>query len=100
MSGRPRRFKTRVRTSQRAEEAFGLPVIAEIPASAPRDVDGRPEVEVVANPGSEASGAYRLLHAAIVRAARRRESSHPDTASRPALAVLIASPSDEPARSY
>ena len=59
-------FDRRIRTSKRAEEVFGLPVIVEIPAPAAESVSPVPVVDVVVDPYSPASEAYRKLHVAIL----------------------------------
>ena len=61
-------FDRRLRTSKRAEEVFGLPVIVEIPAPRAKSVSPIPVVDVVADPYSPASEAYRRLHVALLTA--------------------------------
>jgi Mrp family chromosome partitioning ATPase len=61
-------FDRRLRTSKRAEEVFGLPVIAEIPGTQSDSVSAIPVVDVVVDPYSPASEAYRRLHVAILSA--------------------------------
>ena len=61
-------FDRRIRTSKRAEEVFGLPVIVEIPAPPAESVSPVPVVDVVVDPYSPASEAYRKLHVAILTA--------------------------------
>jgi Mrp family chromosome partitioning ATPase len=58
-------FDRRLRTSKRAEESFGLPVVAEIPSSAPT-VSVIPVVDLVVDPYSPVSEAYRRLHVAVL----------------------------------
>ncbi len=61
-------FDRRLRTSKRAEEVFGLPVIVEIPATDAKSVSTIPIVDVIVDPYSPASEAYRRLHVAILTA--------------------------------
>jgi Mrp family chromosome partitioning ATPase len=61
-------FDRRLRTSKRAEEVFALPVIVEIPAAQSKSVSPIPVVDVVVDPYSAASEAYRRLHVAILTA--------------------------------
>ncbi len=61
-------FDRRLRTSKRAEEVFGLPVIVEIPAVASESVSAIPVVDVIVDPYSQTSEAYRRLHVAILTA--------------------------------
>ena len=61
-------FDRRLRTSKRAEEVFGLPVIVEIPATHSESVSAIPVVDVIVDPYSPASEAYRRLHVAILTA--------------------------------
>lgn len=61
-------FDRRLRTSKRAEEVFGLPVIVEIPATDAKSVSTIPVVDVIVDPYSPASEAYRRLHVAILTA--------------------------------
>lgn len=62
-------FDRRLRTVSRSSEAFGLPVIAEIPgeASASSRYKGRiqPMVNAVVDPFSPAAEAYRQVHVAL-----------------------------------
>lgn len=58
----------RVRTSKRAEELLGLPLITEIPAPASSSMSVIPVVDIVVDPYSEASEAYRKLHVAVLTA--------------------------------
>ena len=61
-------FDRRLRTSKRAEEVFGLPVVVEIPASPSKSISAIPVVDVVVDPYSATSEAYRRLHVAILTA--------------------------------
>jgi Mrp family chromosome partitioning ATPase len=58
----------RLRTSKRAEEVFGLPVIVEIPSAGSEPVSAIPVVDVIVDPYSPTSEAYRRLHVAILTA--------------------------------
>ncbi len=58
------RFDTRIRSARLAEEAFGVPVLAEVPAIARRRRD-RPVTHT--HPYSRAAGAFRLLCVATQR---------------------------------
>ena len=58
------RFDTRIRSARLAEEAFGVPVLAEVPAIARRRRD-RPVTHT--HPFSRAAGAFRLLCVATQR---------------------------------
>jgi hypothetical protein len=97
---RPGRFRRRIRVRERAEEAFGLPVTAEIPAAAPRDADGSPEVEVASRPDSESAQAYRALAAQIEQAVQQDAGAHVPPRRRAGYTVLVTSARDEPARSF
>lgn len=61
-------FDKRLRTSKRAEEVFGLPMIVEIPAPKAKTMPTIPVVDVIVDPYSPASEAYRRLHVAILTA--------------------------------
>jgi capsular exopolysaccharide synthesis family protein len=56
------RFDTKIRTRQRAEEHFDLPVVAEIPVIRRRE---RRKVSVMVNPTGKAADAFRLLGASV-----------------------------------
>ena len=93
----------RLRTAARAEEAFGLPVIAEIPDethSGTRSKSVLPVVDVVVDPYSPTSEAYRKLHVAIRSAPLvtwvKRVGPASDGVAEPALRVPA--PALEPAR--
>ena len=58
----------RLRTTKRAEEVFRLPVVAEIPASTSKTVSTIPVVDIVVDPYSPISEAYRKLYVAILTA--------------------------------
>lgn len=100
MSAASRLFGRKIKTRERAEEAFGLPVMAEIPAAAPRDADGSPEVEVASRPDSESARAYRELAAQIEQAVQHDAGMHAHGRRRAGYTVLITSARDEPARSF
>ncbi|MEO8424768.1 MAG: hypothetical protein ABI595_12770 [Actinomycetota bacterium] len=59
------RFDTRIRSSRSAEEAFGLPVLAEIPTIRRRRRRG--DVVTEGYPLSRAAGAFRLLQVGLAR---------------------------------
>ena len=61
-------FDRRLRTTRRAEEVFGLPVVAEIPAAGTGSLSVIPVVDVIVDPFSATSEAYRNLHVAILTA--------------------------------
>jgi len=61
-------FDRRLRTTRRAQEAFGLPVVTEIPAPISGSLSVIPVVDIVVDPFSDASEAYRKLHVAILTA--------------------------------
>ena len=58
----------RLRTTKRAEEVFRLPVVAEIPASTSKTISTIPVVDIVVDPYSPISEAYRKLYVAILTA--------------------------------
>jgi len=58
----------RLRTTKRAEETFGLPIVCEIPAPESPSLSVIPVVDVVVDPYSPISEAYRYLHVAILTA--------------------------------
>lgn len=99
VSAASRLFGRKIKTRERAEEAFGLPVTAEIPAAAPRDADGSPEVEVASRPDSESAQAYRELAAQIEQAVQHDTGAHARS-RRAGYTVLVTSARDEPARSF
>ncbi len=74
------RFDTRIRSSGRAEEAFGMPVLAEVPAIPAGRRDG---VVMASHPYSRAGNAFRLIQTGTARwhAARRG-----------AMTILVTSP--------
>ena len=74
------RADNRIRTRRHAEAAFGLPVIAEIPAISGRA--GRRGVVVADNPGSQVAEAFRTLRTSAQLFAR----SGPTEADQPGLA--------------
>ncbi|HEY1651800.1 MAG TPA: hypothetical protein VGG09_07945 [Acidimicrobiales bacterium] len=95
-----RRFSRRIQSRERAEEAFGLPVTAEIPLATPHDTGAEPDVEVASHPDSASSKAYRQLAAHIERVMRHdRDPAQGDPGPR-SFTILITSARDEPARSY
>lgn len=96
-----KRFGRRIQTRDRAEEAFGLPVTAEIPVAAPLEAGAAPVVEVASHPDSESSKAYRQLAEHIERVMRHEgDPGEADPGPRKGFTVLITSARDEPARSY
>jgi capsular exopolysaccharide synthesis family protein len=62
---------TRVRTREDAEEAFGLPVIAEFPRRAKADVRDHP-IPVHTDPGSITAETFRSLRLVVLRSPRWR----------------------------
>jgi capsular exopolysaccharide synthesis family protein len=86
------RFDTRIRTRAAAEEAFGLPVLAEVPAIPRRRRKG---VVTASHPISRAADAFRLLSVGIARSASTEEAGFaPDGTAREASAprtILITS---------
>jgi hypothetical protein len=100
VSAASRLFGRKIKTRERAEEAFGLPVTAEIPAAAPRDADGSPEVEVASRPDSQSAQAYRELAAQIEQALQHDTGAHAPSRRRSGYTVLVTSARDEPARSF
>jgi hypothetical protein len=61
-------FDRRLRTTKRAEEIFGLPIVAEIPSAGTGSLSVVPVVDVIVDPFSVTSEAYRNLHVAILTA--------------------------------
>ena len=59
------RLDTRLQGRESAEDAFGLPVVAEVPHLSRRERAGRPVIAVAA-PESAAAEAYRTLRAALL----------------------------------
>ena len=70
------RFDTRIRSARLAEEAFGVPVLAEVPAISRRR-RGRPVTHT--HPYSRAAGAFRLLCVATQRWTSGRDGSRATT---------------------
>jgi hypothetical protein len=58
----------RLRTTKRAEQVFGLPVVVQVPGSNAKTLSVIPVVDIVVDPFSDASEAYRKLHVAIMNA--------------------------------
>ena len=89
------RFDTRLRTSKRAEEAFGLPVLAEVPAISAGAGKG---VVMASHPYSRAADAFRLVQVGTARwtSADGNGNGHAngDGAPRPSRAttILVTSP--------
>jgi capsular exopolysaccharide synthesis family protein len=81
------RFDTRIRSARAAEEAFGLPVLAEVPAIQRRR---RKKLVTVSYPYSRAADAFRLIGVA----ATRWSSSNGDGDGHPkdAETILVTSP--------
>jgi hypothetical protein len=100
VSAASRLFGRKIKSRDRAEEAFGLPVVAEIPGAAPRDADGSPEVEVASRPDSASARAYRELAAQIEQAVQHDTAAHAHSRRRAGYTVLVTSARDEPARSF
>ena len=61
-------FDRRIRTSKRAEEVFGLPVVVEVPVADPTSMSVIPVVDIIVDPYSATSESYRMLHVAILTA--------------------------------
>jgi Mrp family chromosome partitioning ATPase len=61
-------FDRTIRTTKRAEEVFGLPVVVEVPAVQSASLSVIPIVDIVVDPYSATSEAYRQLHVAIMTA--------------------------------
>jgi capsular exopolysaccharide synthesis family protein len=59
------RFDTRIRTRQKAEQHFELPVLSEVPLIGRHDRD---KVTVVSNPTGKAADAFRLLASSVAGA--------------------------------
>lgn len=100
VSAASRLFARKIKNRERAEEAFGLPVTAEIPTAAARDADGAPEVEVASRPDSESSQAYRELAAQIEHVLAHEAGAHAHARRRAGFTLLVTSARDEPARSF
>ncbi len=82
------RLDSRLRTREQVEDAFGLPVLAEIP-SAPRAEQGRRGVVSVEKPASASAEAFRALRSAVLLLPNGRNPDHgPGGRS---LAVLVTS---------
>ena len=88
------RVDTRIRTKDEAEEAFALPVLAEIPLF-PHPERGH-VIETVARPSSAATHCFRLLRGGIIQEARLRSGFEVNTEGRFSGAFLVtsASPGD------
>ena len=86
------RFDPRIRSPLRAEQAFGLPVLAEVPAIPRRR---RKTVVTASRPYSRAAGAFRLLGVGTARWTSNGEGRMAaDRRSRPTAAktILVTSP--------
>jgi capsular exopolysaccharide synthesis family protein len=89
------RFDTRIRTAERAEQAFRAPVLAEIPRIPKHEREG---IVVVEHPHSVSSEALRLLGAGLVQSpisgglsgARRREGRREERRSKVVLVTSAA----------
>jgi hypothetical protein len=93
----------RIKTRERAEEAFGLPVMAEIPKAAPAGLEASPEVEVLSRPESATTEAYRRLAAHTEDVLGQEQTPRPVHSARPpqsGWSILVSSPREEPARSF
>lgn len=101
MTRASRRSTRSIQGREGAEEAFGMPVVAEIPRAVSHGVDGLPEVEVSSRPDSASSLVYRRLAARIDHALhQRRDPNDGELEPRAGSTVLITSARDEPARSF
>ena len=80
------RFDTRIRSARAAEEAFGLPVLAEVPAIPRRR---RKKVVTVSYPYSRAADAFRLVG---VGAARWSSNGDGENHPKRAETILVTSP--------
>ena len=88
------RFDSKIRTRQMAEEAVGLPVLAEVPVISRRR---RKRVVTATDPTSRAGDAFRLLSAGIARWSfhgngRANGNGKPTAPSLPPTAILVTSP--------
>jgi capsular exopolysaccharide synthesis family protein len=87
------RFDTRVRSSRQAEEAFGLPVLAEVPAIAR---GRRKHVVTATHPHSRAADAFRLIEAGTDRWTSANGNGHANGSGGPrpsgAKTILVTSP--------
>ncbi len=59
-------FDKRIRSGERAESTFGYPVVAEIPGRPHERSEPSLDLDVVADPGSVASEAYRMLRMSVL----------------------------------
>lgn len=82
------RFDTRIRSSNAAEEAFGVPVLAEVPAIIRRRRKG---VVLASHPLSRAADAFRLVEAGTARWGPN-ESEADENGNHTAATILITSP--------
>jgi polysaccharide biosynthesis transport protein len=88
------RLDTRIRTRRSTEEAFGLPVIAEVPVA---DPGGRYRILTDSDPLSASAEAYRTVRAAVLLMAATplggnpRHVAHPAADDEPRV-VLVTSP--------
>ena len=80
------RFDSRIRSAVAAEKAFGLPVLAEVPAIARRRRD---KVVTATHPYSRAADAFRLVG---VGTARWSANGHTSNAKPAAQTILVTSP--------
>ena len=89
------RFDTRLRTSKRAEEAFGLPVLAEVPAISRRRRKG---VVMASHPYSRVADAFRLVQVGTARwtSADGNGNGHCERRRRPAAFRREHDPGHEP----
>ena len=62
---------TRIRTREDAEEAFGLPVVAELPRRSRADLRDNP-IPVLSHPGSITAEVFRALRLSVLRSPRWR----------------------------
>ena len=91
------RFDTRIRSARAAEEAFGLPVLAEIP-TIPRS--RRNKVVTDTHPSSPQADAFRLLGAATAHWTSRSDANgNGNGSTRPtARTILVTSPESRDGR--
>jgi capsular exopolysaccharide synthesis family protein len=92
------RFDTRIRSRENADEAFGFPVICEVPLFN-RHLRGAHEIVTSSDPESLAAESYRSLRTALVVAATaKRRSTTPGTngaiapATGSARVIMVVSP--------
>lgn len=87
------RFDSRLHTRRDFEEAFALPILAEIPRLRRDEIKHR-RIVCVTSPFSRASEAYRSLRTSLLLLAGEREGE-----TRPGLVVMITSPGSREGKS-